>query len=625
MRHTSKSDATDIVNFDEYEGLVTKIIKRRPTKAIIGFVNMRAVEKAFSKKSRNRPFLGSEDEDGDGLGGDQGDNTDADENSMGLSKINYELKKHATDHNGTYAYIDPTTAAMVPLTPYMIKEWAWAMYDGLATVTDPPQTVTFDLENRKSSLGSRNRAISSASTISGGPSTEISALSAVSDLFSSITTFMCPGHAVPTTPKPSNKLTSCALNTAAASPPAIFNTPSKLERFLQAVESNGIPGVQSYHSSLLLKGYGPDIMHLITVPDLVEVGVSPGDAIRLREYASKWWAQERQRVAKCSLLDIAQVHAPLQTGSSSLAPNGMPPNKWLHFEKRFYDGGGMTSYGCGIAKGTHDTDDYTWWVYSRELKEYVPLPPGKVPVFNDPGPPELLVDGEGCDGLSRVQAVSSHSTLPTLVFASLFISHWAAINMLSELSQHMQLLVLALVSTFKVKFVTFWSPLHSPRPSRQNTTTPTILPVVQKTLSAHNTLSVTVVGHPLGVVLMLITLSTTFGLGNPLNAMQILLVMSTEPIAGIDPVDHDVPLRPLPLTSSASIIVVGTLFVYYFALSDDQCMLWHDQTMTSYRRSRTAGLAAPDAELDAHRHHGGLILVADWAYMHTLHASNLPD
>ncbi|KAH9000081.1 hypothetical protein EDB92DRAFT_2110736 [Lactarius akahatsu] len=399
---SNKSDATDVVNFDEYEGLVTKIIKRRPTKAIIVFVDMRAVEKAFSKKSRNRPFLGSEDEDGDGLGGDQGDNTDADENLMGLSKIDYELarlrcmleKKHATDHNGTYAYIDPTTGATVPLTPYMIKEWARAMYDGLATVSDPPQTTTFDQENCKSSLGSRNRASSSASTIGRGLSPEVSALSAVSDLFSSITTFMRPGHAVPTTPKPSDKLTSCALN----SPPAIFNIPSKLERFLQAAESNGVPGVQSYHSSLLLKGYGPDIMHLIAVPDLVEVGVSPGDAIRLREYASKWWAQERQRVTKRSLSDITQVRAPLQTGSSSLAPISTPPNKRLRFEKRFYDGGGMTTYGCGIAKGTYDTVDYTWWVYSWELKEYDPLPPGKVPVFNDPGPPEPMVNGEGCDG-----------------------------------------------------------------------------------------------------------------------------------------------------------------------------------------------------------------------------------
>ncbi|KAH9030450.1 hypothetical protein EDB84DRAFT_1439094 [Lactarius hengduanensis] len=331
----------DVVNFNEYEGLVTKIIKRRPTKAIIVFVDMRAVEKTFSKKkSRNRPF--SDDEDGDGLGGDQDDDTDADENLMGLTKIDYELarlrcmleKKHATNHNGTYAYIDSTTGATVPLTPYMIKEWARAMYNGLTTVNDPPQTTTFDQKT--------------------------------ASLHSVLGTVPAARH--PLLVVPSDNQPPVPLN----SPPVIFNTPSKLERFLQAAESNGVPELQSHHSSLSLKGYGPDIMHLISVPDLVEVGILPGEAIRLKEYASKWWAQEHQRVTKRShshISDIAQVHLPLQTGSSGLAPIG-----------------------------TYDTDDYAWWVYSRELKEYVPLPPGKVPVFNDPGPPELLVDGKGCDG-----------------------------------------------------------------------------------------------------------------------------------------------------------------------------------------------------------------------------------
>ncbi|KAH8976688.1 cation-transporting P-type ATPase [Lactarius hatsudake] len=64
---------------------------------------------------------------------------------------------------------------------------------------------------------------------------------------------------------------------------------------------------------------------------------------------------------------------------------------------------------------------------------------------------------------------------------------------------------------------------------------------------------------------------------------------------GIDPIDNDVIRKPPrkkdePIISrrilsrvafSASVIVVCTLFVYYyFALSDDRCMLRRDQTMT---------------------------------------------
>jgi hypothetical protein len=54
---------------------------------------------------------------------------------MGLTKVDYELarfrrmleKKYATDHDGTYAYIDAATATTIPLTPFMMKEWARAM------------------------------------------------------------------------------------------------------------------------------------------------------------------------------------------------------------------------------------------------------------------------------------------------------------------------------------------------------------------------------------------------------------------------------------------------------------------------------------------------------------------
>ncbi|GJE98186.1 calcium-transporting ATPase [Phanerochaete sordida] len=98
--------------------------------------------------------------------------------------------------------------------------------------------------------------------------------------------------------------------------------------------------------------------------------------------------------------------------------------------------------------------------------------------------------------------------------------------------------------------------------------------------------------------LTLITLSTFFGLSNPLNAMQILFInilMDGPPSQslGVDPVDPAVMKRPPrrkdePIISqrliyrvlfSASIIVVGTLFIYMFALSDD-LMSRREQTMT---------------------------------------------
>ncbi|KAF7350904.1 Calcium-transporting ATPase 1 [Mycena sanguinolenta] len=98
--------------------------------------------------------------------------------------------------------------------------------------------------------------------------------------------------------------------------------------------------------------------------------------------------------------------------------------------------------------------------------------------------------------------------------------------------------------------------------------------------------------------LTLITLSTMLGLSNPLNAMQILFInilMDGPPSQslGVDPVDPAVMRRPprkkdAPIITrrllyrvlfSASIIVVGTLFVYMFAL-EDETMSRREQTMT---------------------------------------------
>jgi hypothetical protein len=99
-------DASYVVNFDEYEILANKILKKQPRKPITVFIDMPDVKKAFSKVSiatfyayyyiilpfipqkKNGLFLASNDEDGDGPGGND---TDVDEVSIGLS---LHLRRH---------------------------------------------------------------------------------------------------------------------------------------------------------------------------------------------------------------------------------------------------------------------------------------------------------------------------------------------------------------------------------------------------------------------------------------------------------------------------------------------------------------------------------------------------
>ncbi len=181
-------------------------------------------------------------------------------------------------------------------------------------------------------------------------------------------------HAMPSTPKfPNNPL---LVNAS----PVIINTPSKLERFLQAAENNGILGVFSHHSSLSLKGYGPDIMHHISVSNLADVGMPPGNAICLKEYASKWWTEKCQHGVKCP----CNMETECQASTSAPPPivHTTPLSKHLCFQKCFNDGGEMTMYGPGIATGRReDNADYVWWVYSKDLKMYVPLLPDNVPII----------------------------------------------------------------------------------------------------------------------------------------------------------------------------------------------------------------------------------------------------
>ncbi|CAD6581870.1 MAG: High affinity Ca2+/Mn2+ P-type ATPase-like protein [Tremellales sp. Tagirdzhanova-0007] len=98
--------------------------------------------------------------------------------------------------------------------------------------------------------------------------------------------------------------------------------------------------------------------------------------------------------------------------------------------------------------------------------------------------------------------------------------------------------------------------------------------------------------------LTLITLSTFLQLANPLNAMQILFInilMDGPPAQalGVDPVDKEIMRRPprkkgaqilsrrllIRVGFSAAMIVLGTLFIYAYEISDGS-MSRRDQTMT---------------------------------------------
>ena len=51
--HPSKGDACDVENFAEYEDVVKRVLERRPTKAITVYVDIKDIDRAAKKISRD--------------------------------------------------------------------------------------------------------------------------------------------------------------------------------------------------------------------------------------------------------------------------------------------------------------------------------------------------------------------------------------------------------------------------------------------------------------------------------------------------------------------------------------------------------------------------------------------
>jgi len=102
---------------------------------------------------------------------------------------------------------------------------------------------------------------------------------------------MQSSHQFPTTPTHSRTNNDNTQNPIAPSTVLlpVTNTPSKLSRFLKYAKTHlGIPNAQLYERCLEEMGYGPDILHLVNDGDLKDIGIKPGDVIRLKQHSLQW-------------------------------------------------------------------------------------------------------------------------------------------------------------------------------------------------------------------------------------------------------------------------------------------------------------------------------------------------
>src|SRR5258708_17277630 len=209
-------------------------------------------------------------------------------------------KKYANDHDSGFTFIDPVTLDLVLLTLFMMTEWSCAMvqsiyceyhftsdillqYDGLATVNQPPSTVTFDCVNRRSSIRAHHPhsllayspAPYSVQGVSGNDLAHI-----ISSVVSSIVTVHTPLKPSSTPPCPAPVVTT-HLPTQ--------HTPSKLLRFLEYAELHlNVKNACLHEESLQMLGFGPDILHLVNNDALTNIGLTLGDIICLKQNSQQW-------------------------------------------------------------------------------------------------------------------------------------------------------------------------------------------------------------------------------------------------------------------------------------------------------------------------------------------------
>jgi hypothetical protein len=250
---------------------------------------------------------------------------------------------------------------------------------------NPPHTQTFDPANRKSSLivANRRRSESSGSARTEG-SSEAATLGAASAFINSLTSLVnlrnAPGYSAATS-------TACSGNQLDLSTPTkstdrdegvsgienLRPSPSQLSRFLAYAEDHaGVKSARRHENSLASEGYGPDVLHLVDVKSLRDLGIPAGDVLRLQRSAPLWWKSEPERILK-------RRH----DGPANQPPQDeLPPSKRMRFEQRFKEGGSCTCFGPSTTAGDLDPNaDFTWYFYSEELQMTLPLPLGIIPVL----------------------------------------------------------------------------------------------------------------------------------------------------------------------------------------------------------------------------------------------------
>ncbi|KAF5337690.1 hypothetical protein D9758_019096 [Tetrapyrgos nigripes] len=255
--------STDIENYNEYiTSVVEKVLESPPSKPITIFIDVKKIKAA--KKRAN------DDSDSEDSGEDDGKTGHLTATERAIVEQRGLLEREYGDPNTNACfYTCPQTKEKVPLTFFMMAEWARAMVDKKATLLTPPDTITFDPRTRNSSLLGRDRRSSSVSS----GSLEGVSRAATSDLghLSAILGMVLGTHQLET-PHPSLR---------ASTPP-----PPRSEPLTLTIKTHQQSCLDSFN--MPKTALGPEVLNDIGDQHLTDLNIAPGNVIRLRRAAGAW-------------------------------------------------------------------------------------------------------------------------------------------------------------------------------------------------------------------------------------------------------------------------------------------------------------------------------------------------
>lgn len=207
------------------------------------------------------------------------------------------------------------------------------------SISVPPNTLAFDPTKRAAVLNPEGRvqAQPAVAQISVTAPSQPDSLSAIASIFKDIRGLVDRAPQTPTHTRSSSI-------TSRVSESPTLPTPTQLTRFLTHAEVKlGVLDALSYESPLRHKRYGPDILHRVPDSALEDLGLLPGDVIRLKEGVVAWWNGPDAKRKRSRSNTVDGQEPPAKRAATNL----------VAYERRFDDGGGTRFSGPPMEAGDY--------------------------------------------------------------------------------------------------------------------------------------------------------------------------------------------------------------------------------------------------------------------------------